>query len=349
MEMKALVVQSPGHAVIQEVPTPRPAANQLLIRVVCAGICGTDLAIYSGECSFVRDGSIRYPVRIGHEWAGEVVEVGAAVRDFRPGDRVICDNGVSCGVCADCRDGRYGDCRFGRSVGTIDCWDGCFAEYMLMPEYHAYHISERISYEAAAIIEPLSIAYEGFRKDALTAESTVAVIGSGPIGVSAVALAKYYGAGRIVCIARKDNKLEIAREIGATAVCNNTREDAVQRLLGLTDGRGADLVVETSGAEQGFRQAILMAKKYGHVAVIGFYERDIGSVPIDRLVIQSLEVFGAAGRFGNAEACRDLLERTDLGLEKMITHRVRFADMLEMLEHADRYSAERIKAMVYFD
>ena len=113
--MKALVVESPRHAVFKDIPTPVPQGHEVLAKVVRAGICGTDNAIYTGDCSFVRDGLIKYPVRFGHEWSGVVEAVGSEVTDFKKGDRIVSDNGVSCGKCPACLEKRYGDCPHNRA------------------------------------------------------------------------------------------------------------------------------------------------------------------------------------------------------------------------------------------
>jgi L-iditol 2-dehydrogenase len=347
--MKALVVDAPGKASIREVPTPIPAPNQALVRVVRAGICGTDLSIYTGQTGFVRDGLIKYPVRIGHEWSGVVEAVGKDVVSFKPGDRVVSENGVACGECDACRIGNYAGCVHIRSVGTVDCWDGCFAEYMLMPEYHLFHIKDDTGFDLAALMEPLSIAYDGFKGQNLTKDSTVVVFGTGPIGMSGMALARYFGAGKVVAVGRKKGKLTIAGQLGATHAIDNTREDAVRAVREISGGAGADLILETSGDERCLIDAMHMAKGTGTIAVIGFYEREIGNIPIDRLVLGRVTLRGAAGCFGNMAAALHIAESADLNLTNMITHRARFGECLEFFEHADRYAAERIKVMVEFD
>lgn len=347
--MKVLLVEAPHIARFHEVPTPVPKGNQILIKVKRAGICGTDNAIFTGDCSFVRDGLIRYPVRFGHEWSGVVEAVGDHVRGFKKGDRVIADNAVSCGECPACLEGRYADCQNIKSVGTVNCWDGCFAEYMLMPEYHVYHLEDSISYDQAALIEPISIAYESFKGKKLKQDSTVVVIGTGPVGMASVALAKYYGAGRIVMVGRRDHKLAIAAKIGATDVVNNTKANTVDAILQLTGGRGADLIIETSGAESSLIDAIRSATKYGWISVIGFYEEDIGNIPIDHLVLNCIQLQGAAGCYRNAEAVKKIMAETNLNLDSIITHRVQFENCLEFFENNEKYHDEKIKVMVEFD
>ena len=346
--MKALIVKSPGTAVFEEVPTPVPQDDQLLVKVVRAGICGTDNAIYTGNSSFVRSGLIKYPVRIGHEWSGVVERVGKAVTRFKPGDRVVSDNGVSCGNCPACREQRYGECSNGQAVGTVNCWDGCFADYILMPERHVYPIADHVSFEMAALAEPLSVANDGFRNVRLHAGSIIAVIGTGPIGMSAVALAKYYGAGKIIMVGRRENKLAVAAAVGATDTVNATKTDAAEAVRAISGGRGADLALEISGSEAGLVSAINMTAPNGIISVIGFYEKDV-CLPIDRLVVSAINLQSATGAYGNLEAVANIMGQYDLALEPVITHRVRFDDCIEYLKNEEKYHNDKIKVMVEFD
>lgn len=347
--MKALVAEGPHKAAFRDVELRPIKDNELLIKVKRAGICATDNAIYTGDCMFVRDGSIVYPCRFGHEWSGVVEKVGRDVKGFAPGDRVICDNGVSCGECEACREGRYDDCVNVKSVGTVNCWDGCFAEYMIMPVYHVYHIADSMSFDAAALLEPISIAYEAFKRTKLTKDSTVVITGTGAIAMGAVALAKYYGAGQIVCVGRKEPKLAVAKDMGATHLINNTKCSMPEEVKKITNGKGADLLIESSGSESCLIDCIMAAKKGGIVEILAFYEKLINNLPIDHMAFNSIDLHGCAGHYGNAEAVKKIFETKDYGLEKMITHRVKFDDCLEFFENNDKYRNEKIKVMIDFD
>lgn len=346
--MRAYVAVSPGVAEFREIVMPRPDEDEILIRVKRAGICGTDLAIFSGDCSFVRDGSITYPVRFGHEWSGVVEAVGTKVRGFAPGDRVIADNAVACGKCEYCRAGNYDECRSIRSVGTVQCYDGCFADYMLMPERHVFHLPDPISFDTAALLEPLSVALQAFTSAQDGQGKFAGIVGTGAIGLSSLCLARHFGY-RTAVIGRKKKKLAVAQEMGADYVINNTLEDASARIRELTGGKGADLMIETSGSQEGLLQAIYATAKSGTISVVGFFEKPIDGIPLDHIVFNDLVLRGAAGKFGSVAKVRDILEKDPMPLEKMITHRVKFADCAEQFAHADEYKAERIKTMIEFD
>jgi len=344
--MKAISVVSQNDIRRQELEIPELLPDEILCKVVYVGICGTDLAIYTGETNFVRDGLIKYPVRIGHEWSGYVEKVGSAVTKFKPGDRVVSDNGFVCRVCPACQRGDYENCENNRSVGTINCWDGAYADYFVVPEMHLYHLPDEISYKKGAMIEPLTVAYGGMTKYPITNETTVAVIGTGPIGMSAVALAKQMGAKKVICIGRTDVKLEIAKKLGATDIINIRRENDIERINEITDGKGADFVVETSGAPTTLQQAIDIVKKRGFIALIGFYETEINDLIINRLVTKEATMRGIMGEMGIIPPIIKYITESGLDLEPMITREIEFDDVVNYFENHREMHKSDIKVLV---
>lgn len=218
-KMKAVTVYGPRDARMEEVPKPRATGDMLVMKVIRTGVCATDQSIFTGESSFIRSGEIVFPCRFGHEWAGVVEEVGPEVTKFKADDRVYADNFVSCGHCDACKRGEYMACNHIRSVGTVNCWDGCYAEYMQMPERHVFHLPDELSMDEGALIEPASIAYDAFRGVELKKDDTVAVFGTGAIGMIAAWLARYYGAGQVIMAGRAGN---------APGVCEIMRKNPVK-------------------------------------------------------------------------------------------------------------------------
>ncbi len=347
--MKAITVYGACDARMETVPKPAATGDMMLIKVKRTGVCATDLSIYTGESSFIRSGEIVFPCRFGHEYAGVVEEVGPDVKDFRPGDRVYTENFVACGTCEACRRGDYMGCGDIRSVGTVNCWDGCYAEYMQMPERHVHHLPDELSMDEGALIEPASIAYDAFKGVTLTREDTVAVYGSGAIGMIAAWLAKYYGAGQVIAVGRNDGKLARALEIGADAVINNKKVDAVEKIKELTGGRGAKLIVETSGAPQALKDSLRALERYGRVSIVSFYEREIDSLAIDPVVLGCNSIVGAAGCYGNAPAVAEIMRKNPVKLTPVITHHVPFEKCLDVFENEAAYHNERIKIMIDFE
>ena len=186
--MKATRLFAPRDLRIVSMPIPEVGPHDVLCKVRRACICGTDLAIYSGDCSFVRNGDVDFPMTQGHEWSGVVAAVGAAVTRFRPGDRIVSDNCVACGRCPACLCGDVTNCPSLRPLGTVHAWDGAFAEYLVLPERNVFHLADSISFDEGALMEPATIAYSGIRGAEVKLGDTVLVHGSGPIGIIAVRL-----------------------------------------------------------------------------------------------------------------------------------------------------------------
>ncbi|MBQ7206223.1 MAG: alcohol dehydrogenase catalytic domain-containing protein [Lentisphaeria bacterium] len=345
--MKALVIEAPRRAAVREIPLPPLCGDMVRIQVRYAGLCATDLAIYTGECSFVRNGLIRYPVRPGHEYAGVVAEVGPEVTKFRPGDRVFSDCAVTCGKCPACREGRFEDCPEVRSLGTVNTWDGCFAEFQDMPERHVHPLPDGVSLEEGALIEPAAVAYDAFRGVSAPV-GTVAVIGAGPIGMSAAWIAKNFGAGRVVMIGRNAGKLAVAEKIGADVTVDLTAEDPVAAVKKFTGGRGADLVVEATGAETALKLAIELVRVDGRVSLAGFFDHPLREFAIDEPILKGIALCGAKGHFGHAVKVGEMMAKVPGKLAQIITHRVKFADCLEFFEHEEKYHKAKIKVLLEF-
>jgi L-iditol 2-dehydrogenase len=343
--MKAMLIHAPKDVRYIEVEKPRVGPEDLLVRVRYCGLCGTDLAIYGGDMSFIRDGLIKYPVRIGHEWSGIVAETGSSVKDFKAGDRVIGDNGVSCGKCAACVGGDFRHCTDGRAVGTVNCWDGGFAEYILMPERHMYHLPEEISLEDGALLEPLSIAFSGVKASGIHKGSSVLVIGTGAIGLASVMLAKHLGAGPVMLAGRNDGKLEAGKRMGADVLINLKRESLKDAVLRETMGLGVDVVLETSGAIEHVGGSLGYLAKKGTLLLIGFYETTLDGYTIDSLVLNQLRIIGTAGE----PSMHDLIELVSKGgltMAPTITSRISFAEAADEIRNADATHNDRIKTLV---
>lgn len=344
--MKALSVISQNKIQMQNVPEPILKTDEILCRVVYSGICGTDLVIFTGETNFVKDGLIKYPVRIGHEWSGYVEKIGTGVTDFKKGDRVVSDNGISCRECEACLRGDIEHCEHSRSVGTIDCWEGSFAEYIVIPECHLYHLPDSINYKKGAMIEPLTIAYAGMTKYPIGSKTTVAVIGTGPIGMSALAIAERMGAKTIICIGRTDEKLEVAKKLGATHTININKTDALKEIADITCGTGVDFTVETSGASSTVQQAIDITRPRGFIAMIGFYENNIDNLIINRLVTKGLTMRGIMGEIGIVPPIIKYITESGLDLEPMVTRILDFNDTVSYFENHQETHKKDIKVLV---
>ncbi|MBQ3575736.1 MAG: alcohol dehydrogenase catalytic domain-containing protein, partial [Clostridia bacterium] len=269
--------------------------DEVLVQVAYCGICATDYDNFRGETSFAKNGDLKYPLRFGHEWSGVVREVGCDVKDFAPGDKVIGDGKVTCTVCENCRAGRWYDCLNIRAVGTVkNHWPGGMAEYILMPARNVFKVADHVSLKEAALCEPVTIAMNGMRETDLTGK-TVLVIGSGPIGMGGVTAAKVMGAKRIICAARKQNKLQRAMEMGATDVINTAETNIYEELLKITGGRKADFVLETSGCAEYVEHMLDLVINMGTMSLVGFYDRPLSGFNLDNFAFAKVTLRGSSG------------------------------------------------------
>jgi len=243
--MKALVYHGPGLRSWEEKPAPTDA----VVRIDSATICGTDLHILKGDVPEVQPGTI-----LGHEAVGTVVETGAAVTTLEPGDRVLVSCITSCGRCAFCKQGHYGLCTGGGGWIFGHLIDGLQAEYARVPfaDTSVYKVPDELTDEQVLFLaDILPTAYEvGVLNGGVGPGDTIAIVGAGPIGLATVLTAKLYTPGKIVAIDLADSRLEKARELGADVTINNGEEDAVELLMELTGGLGADVAVEAVGVPE---------------------------------------------------------------------------------------------------
>jgi len=342
--MRAARIYGPNDIRVVDIATPEPGPDEVLSKVVRSGMCATDYAIYTGEFSFVKKGAIKFPMTPGHEWSGIVEKVGADVENFKPGDRVVGDTAVSCGKCYDCLIGRYSHCQRLRCVGTINTWDGAYAEYILMPERHLFHLPESISFDNGAMIEPAATALNAVVLAGVGAGDTVLVQGSGPIGIMAAKLAKLSGAAKVVITGRKDSKLNAALALGVDAAINLTRVSLEESLRSM--GCEIDRIIEASGSTLLFQKSLELIKPGGTVAVVAFYERMVENFDIDRFVFGDITIRAVAGSLGMYMPILRLMSSGVLDVTSLITGRYTLDRVPEAMLDMKRKNATRIKMMI---
>jgi L-iditol 2-dehydrogenase len=276
-----------------------------------------------------------------------VVEAGSETRRLKVGDRVISDTGYSCGECANCLEGSYQSCDYGRAIGTIsECWPGAMAEYMVMPERLTFKVPDNVELDEAALVEPASIGLYGLTRSPMGPGRNLLVIGTGPIGLGGMACAKGMGVGKTLLAGRKDAKLEIGRQMGADVLINTTKESMYDIVMRETDGRGMDIVMDTSGDPSIFNDVMLLLRPSGTLVIPGFYERALKEVHIDRLIVQNCTLVGAAGTPNMGRKVLDLLSNRHISLKEMITDRFHFEDAQEAFEAISARNDRRIKILL---
>ncbi|SFR85172.1 zinc-dependent alcohol dehydrogenase [Sphingomonas jatrophae] len=337
--MKAALKTAEGTFEVREAERPIiPASNFVLARVRVAGICGTDLRHWKKhepelECHIM-----------GHELAGEVVEVGEGVANVKPGDRVVIETVMGDGVCDYCRIQRYNICEHLYDVRTRYV-SRAYAEYVVGPAEKFYKLPDHVSFEEASLIDTFSVCLHAQHLSGLGINDKVAVIGAGPIGLGQMMLAKASGADVIICDV-VDSALALAREVGADAVVNSAAEDPVERVKAFTGGRGADIVFECVGGEQmpqTLPQATKMARRAGKVVLVGGFDAGETSIPLEWQRIQMSEIsIVPSASFAMHEIYReqgmvlDLIAKGRIDVKKLVTHRFPLDRINEAFDTAER-------------
>ncbi|MEO0369085.1 MAG: L-threonine 3-dehydrogenase [Pseudomonadota bacterium] len=273
-----------------EAEVPEFGPNDLLIRIKKTAICGTDMHIYQWDDWSAN--TIPIPMIVGHEYVGEVVDMGVEVRGFAVGDRVSGEGHITCGHCRNCRAGRRHLCR--NTVGVGVNRQGAFAEYLVIPAFNAFKIPADISDDLAAIFDPFGNAVHTALSFDLTGED-VLITGAGPIGIMAVAVAKHVGARHIVITDINEHRLALAKKMGATMAVDvrNTTLQEVMTELGMTEG--FDVGLEMSGVESAFQSMLASMNHGGRIAMLGIPAKPM-AIDWNQVVFKGLEIKGIYGR-----------------------------------------------------
>jgi len=337
--MKALVVHEPNDFSIEDVARPDPGPNEVLCRVSTVAICGTDPHIIAGD--YPGFWPKEFPFIPGHEWCGEVVELGPGAADlgWKVGTRVAGTSHAGCGFCRLCVEGRYNICenfgneRVHRQYGHYT--QGAYADYVVHSVKSVFAVPDGLSDEEAAMLDPTSIALHTVKRGRQAPGDTVAVIGPGVMGMLVAECARALGAGRVVVVGR-GARLARAAELGHEIV-DFTAEDPADAIRERTGGRGADVALECSGDPEAVSASVAMVRKGGRVAAIGI-PLDSASIPMRRLVLDEIELVGVRANAGEMPEAIAMVAAGRIPLRELVTHRYALEDFAD----AYRVFTERV-------
>jgi len=340
-QMLAVVKNKPGKGwELREVPKPRPAGDEVVLRVRLIGICGSDLAIWDG-----REKDLHLPVIPGHEFAGEVVERGPAVQGFLAGTRVAVNLVRNCGSCYQCRKGQGNLCLNPNLIGFHS--NGGFAEYACVPAKNCHLLPEGMSWEDAASIDPVTSAVAAVQKVGIGPADRVAILGPGPIGLYACQLARLQGAREVYVIGTREHLLAKARELGAHRTFLVDRADlkgCVRGILEASEGKGPEVVVEATGNPAALDLALSVAAKGGRIALVSIYHERTDIEP-NTIVFKELKVFGSFDyRWIDFENALHLIAGGRVATGPLITHKLPLSRIQEGI--ALMQSREAIKVLL---
>jgi L-iditol 2-dehydrogenase len=342
--VKAFRVYGPQSGAYEELPDPSIGPDEALLRIRAVAICGTDLEIYQGTMFYFTSGLASYPIIPGHEWSGEVLEVGQNVRNVRPGDRVVGECTVACGQCSYCRRGWYNQCTQRRETGILNL-DGGFAEKMSYPAAFL-HTFDHLSFEEAALCETTAVAVYAVKLVETSAADRVAVLGAGPIGLQAVQAARAYGARQVVVIGGRPSRRELALQLSADAGIGAGGQDLEQRVLEVTEGGKFDVVIEASGNPAAMRDLMRIIRPRGRVALVGLFNSQKGELDLDALVVNNITIKGSLGSPNVWDETLYLMETGKIRCAPLITERKPLAEAEQVLQRIAEKPPELVKAVL---
>lgn len=342
-KMKVAVMEGIGRIGYTEREIPKPKQGEVLVKLEYVGICGSDLHYY--ESGAIGDYVVKPPFVLGHEPGGVVVEAGEGVTHLKPGDRVALEPGRTCGHCEFCRTGRYNLCPDVVFFATPPV-DGVFQEYVAHDADLCFKLPENVSTLEGALIEPLAVGFHAANQGGARPGQTAVVMGAGCIGLVSMMALRARGVSRVYVVDMMENRLEKAKELGASAVVNGAKQDPVQAVLDLTEGRGADLVIETAGAEAAAQQAVRLTKKGAVIVFVGYTKSGMVSLPMSLALDKEL-TFRTVFRYRHIYPMAiEAVASGAVNLKGIVTNIFDFSDLQRAMDLSVRDKANIVKSVV---
>lgn len=342
--MDAAVLNKPLDIEIKKVNIPEPKEDEALIKVYCIGVCGSDIHYY--EHGKIGRYVVEDPIILGHELAGEVVKVGKHVQNIQIGDRVAVEPGVICGRCNYCKTGRYNLCPDVVFMATPPV-DGAWAEYVSVRSDFLFKLPDEISYEAGALLEPLSVGIHAISRGKVTPADRVLITGLGPIGLLAIQAAKMFGVQEIYATDIVSFRRQLGLKLGATNVMNPLNKNTNEEITELTRGKGVDVIIETSGNQLAISETIKIVNRGGRIVLVGLPVVDEVSIDITHLIDSEFDIYGVFRYANTYPTAIQALSNSSLNIEDIITHKFALKNIREAVEVARTEKDTSIKVMIY--
>ena len=337
--MKASYFLGKGSFEVRQAPELHPGPGEVVIKNMVCGVCGTDVHIFHGEPG---SADVTPPVVLGHEYSGEVVEVGEGVTALKPGDHVTVDPNIYCGECVYCRNGKKQLCETMQAVGVTR--DGGFGEYSLVPAAQAFKLGDSVLYEAGAMAEPVACCLHGIDLAGIKAGDRVCIVGGGAIGLIMLQLAKLSGASTLVLSEPNEKRRQVALSLGADAAIDPTAPDAGSAYEAAL-GDGADVVIECVGNNAAVKSAFQLAKKGATIVLFSVPKVDATfDLPLFDVYKKELTIRGSFVNPDTHERAVRLINSGKLDFTSIITHRFNLDQLPEAI--AMQMSSESIKVVV---
>jgi len=345
--MKAMMLTGIRQMEMRDVPTPEILNDRdVRIKMKTLGVCGSDIHYY--VLGKIGSQVVQYPFTVGHEGAGEVEAVGKGVSRVKPGDRIAIEPAMPCGECDQCRAGRPHTCRKLRFLGCPGQAEGSLSEYIVMPETSCFKIPDQMSFDEAAISEPLAIGVYAVKQSIAMQGAKVGILGFGPIGMSVLLPALAMGAGEVYVTDKIDDRLHLAQRSGACFTANPDKEDVVGRISEKVPEL-LDVVFECCGQQDAIDNAVDLLKPGGKLMVIGIPEFEHWSFPVDKSRHKELCIQNVRRQNEALQPTLDMMAGGEISVAAMATHRFSFEDSKAAFDLVAAYGDGVMKAMIDFD
>ncbi|NGP46387.1 NAD(P)-dependent alcohol dehydrogenase [Bacillaceae bacterium SIJ1] len=344
--MKAAVLTDLKTIDIQDIDLPAINDDEVLIQIRAVGLCGSDVHYY--EHGKIGNFIVDKPLVLGHEASGDIVQVGNNVTGLKEGQRVSIEPGATCGTCRYCKEGRYNLCPHVEFLATPP-YDGAFCEFISMRADLVFPIPDTMSYETAALIEPFSVGVHAIHRGRLQKGETVIIMGMGPIGLVTAAAAKMNGAKTVIGVDLEESRLEVAKDMGTDYTINLRQEDLQEKVKEYTSGAGVDLAIETAGNAKAVQGAIAVARAGGRVVIVGMSPQDEVPMSTSAIIDKELDVMGVFRYHHTYAPAIEMLSKTDIQIEKMITNYFPLSQTADAIEQSIQDKANTLKIIIQPD
>jgi L-iditol 2-dehydrogenase len=342
--MKAIALTALKKMELVEVPDPAIEKDtDILLKIEKIGVCGSD--VHYHETGRIGSQVVQYPFIVGHECAATVKTVGSAVTRVKVGDEIVVDPAASCHNCDQCRQGRENTCENLTFLGTPGQGNGCLCEYIVMPQDSCYPTHRKITLEQAALCEPFAIGVYSVRQSKVSNSDKIAILGSGPIGLSCMVAAQARNVKEIYMTDKLDYRVQMAKNVGAVWAGNPDKGNIVEAILEY-EPAGMDIVYECAGQQETLDEAVLLLKPGGKLMLIGIPRYERVSFSIDQLRRKELTLINVRRQNGCTQAAIDLIASGKINLDFMITHRFKFEDTPAAFDMVGEYRDGVVKAMI---
>ncbi|MBP2113338.1 NAD(P)-dependent alcohol dehydrogenase [Paenibacillus silagei] len=343
MKNRACYMTDLKQMAMKEIGMPVAQAGEVIVKLEVVGICGSD--VHYLEHGRIGDFVVNGDFILGHECAGEVVELGPGVKHLKVGDRVALEPGVTCGQCEFCKSGKYNLCPDVQFLATPP-YHGCLMDYMAFPENMAFKLPDNVSSKEGALVEPLAVGLHAAAQGGVKLGDRVVILGAGCIGLVTLLACKAYGATEIVVVDIIEKRLEAAMRLGATRVINARQEDVLEAVAAWTDGAGVDKVIETAGSEHTVKQTPYLVKRGGTIVLVGLAAKDIIDFDFMQIMFKEADI-KSVFRYRNLyPAAIGAIADGKIDVKGIVTHEFDFEETQQAFDYVINNKEDVVKAVI---